>query len=205
MKAFLFIVWAGLSVCTQAVHAAPLGESGLADEARTEDFVHDVSVFDACYPVFRTIAACYVSLDSIMTDAPVRWAQHGDLPPSDHDFYYNFKYVRLVARRLQARYHSLQAAGDDEAFEKERLCRQLSAFRDTASVLPSVYTVIDGQYKGNVRSYVDALFSKSVMTNKKALKRFLLRPTRRQMQRDMGFQFVVSKLMYRAWEAQGRP
>ncbi len=77
--------------------------------------------------------------------------------------------------------------------------------RDTASVLPSVYTVIDGQYKGNVRSYVDALFSKSVMTNKKALKRFLLRPTRRQMQRDMGFQFVVSKLMYRAWEVQGRP
>ncbi len=179
---------------------------GSADSLTINTAIDTVGqVFEPCYPVFREIAAIYADRDNYVKNYSKGWPSQFDVPRSTNYQMAAFIKAQDVASTLRGRADSLRAAGYDEAFEKERLCRQLSAFRDTATVLLPIYTVIEGQYKGNIQAYVDALFSKSVMTNKKALKRFLLRPTVRQMQRDMGFQFVVSKLMYRAWEAQGRP
>ncbi len=208
MKSFLFIVWAGLSVCTQAVHAAPLGESGLADEARTEDFVHDVSVFDACYPVFRKIYGRFAYYEKQYDGA-----YYSHLPP-DYPSRSEYEPTVRVEREKCLRYARKLAEVRDSLYarpgfslpeEKRQLVRQLSVYRDTATVLPSVYQVIDASYGGDVTDYVDDLFAHSVMTNTRLMRRFKRHPSTRRMQRDMGFQFVVSKLMYRAWEAQGRP
>lgn len=90
--------------------------------------------------------------------------------------------------------------------EKERLASRLEAFADTATVaLPTVYGLIASKYHGDVRAYVDDLFDHSVMTSKRQLKRFMRSPYVRQMEKDMGFQFAVSKLLYRLWVEQGCP
>lgn len=52
---------------------------------------------------------------------------------------------------------------------------------------------------------MDALFRRSALTNKRRMKRLTRSPSVRKMQRDMGFQFVVARLMYRLWEARGCP
>ena len=89
--------------------------------------------------------------------------------------------------------------------EKARMVRELEAFGDTALTLPTVYALIATKYGGDVRAYVDDLFGRSVMTSRRRLRRFVRSPITKRMREDMGFQFVVSKLMYRLWEAQGRP
>lgn len=45
------------------------------------------------------------------------------------------------------------------------------------------------------------------MTDKRYMRRLLRRykQRRKRMQADMGFQFALSKQLYRAWEAQGCP
>ena len=83
--------------------------------------------------------------------------------------------------------------------------REILTFGDTATALPTVYVLIATKYGGDVRAYVDDLFDRSVMTNKRRMRRFARRPTVKRMREDMGFQFVVSKLMYRLWETRGRP
>ena len=85
------------------------------------------------------------------------------------------------------------------------MVRELEAFGDTASTLPTIYALIATKYGGDVRAYVDDLFGRSVMTSRRRMKRFMRSPIAKRMREDMGFQFVVSKLMYRLWEAQGRP
>ncbi len=89
--------------------------------------------------------------------------------------------------------------------EKERMVRQLETFGDTASAFPVVYGLIATQYSGDVRAYVDALFDGSVMTSRKRLKRLVRSPILKRLHDDMGFQFAVSKLMFRLWVQQGRP
>ena len=89
--------------------------------------------------------------------------------------------------------------------EKARMVRELEAFGDTALTLPTIYALIATKYGGDVRAYVDDLFDGSVMTSRRRLRRFVKGPSVQRMREDMGFQFVVSKLMYRLWEAQGRP
>ena len=89
--------------------------------------------------------------------------------------------------------------------EKARMVREIETFGDTATALPTIYALIATKYGGDVRAYVDDLFDGSVMTSRRRLRRFMRSPITKRMREDMGFQFVVSKLMYRLWEAQGRP
>ena len=45
----------------------------------------------------------------------------------------------------------------------------------------------------------------SAITNPKRMKRLVRKVTKRRLKNDMGFQFVVSKYVYRLWLDQGRP
>lgn len=186
--------------------AAP-HEPAAADTVR---FVDDVSLFDAVYPAFRKLyvrfaryeASYDTRFDSHLTpDFPSR----GRVEPYDRTERERAVCLRY-ARELAAVRDSLFAQpGFDLDAEKTRLVRQLETFGDTASALPTVYAQIATDYGGDVRAYVDDLFAHSVMTDERRMRRFVRHPTYRKMQADMGFQLVVSKLLYRHWEAQGRP
>ncbi len=195
-----------------------------AGERTTEDFVHSESVFDRIYPVFLRL---YPTCKSVhrpenkdvagFVDVSPGYSLPSGKPVSDHSLtrlsfpLYCYNANREVEAQDSIRTLLVTEAerlwadpSYDETEEKAKLVAQLETFRDTASVLPSVYLLIDSKYGGNVRRYVDDLFRKSVLTNRRRLKRFVRSPSVIRMQRDMGFQFVVSKLTYRAWEAQGR-
>ena len=198
------------------------------------DFVDDVSVFDACYWPFRRVAdlisgKLYQSYmkryglqgaDSVfearrcdaasftLPNGRTLWVDHewsvnagSDLPHLDER--------RLLAEDAATLYDKCKeiksSPGYNEAAERDRLIRQLSAFRDTACVLPPVFATIDTRFGGDIHAYVDALFSTAIATDKKAMRNYLRNPTLHKMCNDLGFQFVVSKMMYRVWRREGCP
>ena len=178
--------------------------------ADSVSFVDDASLFDAVYPAFRKL---YVRFAHYEATYDTRFDSHlaPDFPSRGRaEPYDRTERERAVclryARQLSAVRDSLFAQpGFDPDAEKARLVRQLETFGDTASALPTVYAQIATDYGGNIRAYVEDLFAHSVMTNERRMRRFVRHPTYRKMQSDMGFQLVVSKLLYRKWEAQGRP
>ncbi len=89
--------------------------------------------------------------------------------------------------------------------KKAELVKRLETFGDTAEVLPTVYATIRTKFDGHVADYVDYLYRRSILTGRRAMRRFLLNPSEGRMKKDPGFQFAVSKLMFRLWEQQGRP
>ena len=62
---------------------------------------------------------------------------------------------RRRALKFQKVQQELFASGRyDEAAEKAKLVRQLTAFRDTATALPYLYATIDREYGGNTATYL---------------------------------------------------
>lgn len=119
----------------------------------------------------------------------------------------DYKYdVRGRLRALKGYADSLRRCGTfNVEAESARLAARLSAFRDTAKVLPPIFATIMTEFDGDIRRYTDHLFGHSAVTSRRAFRKLLRRPTMRRMARDPGFQFVVSKLVYQTWEQQGRP
>ena len=188
------------------------------------DFVHGACVFDTLYPTYRYL---YEVINRIEQEGPTeaqrRWSSPylfsieldwfinhttvdtwGGFPYSgDWDVDRARDTVRSVMRRVCER--QLDDPEFSLAAEKERLARQLSAYGDTATVLPLVYATIRAEYDGDVARYVDDLFERSMATNRERMHRFVVNPAVKRMYLDPGFQFAVSKLMFRLWEQQGRP
>ena len=109
------------------------------------------------------------------------------------------KRLRRVQRDLYV------SGGFDEAAEKRKIIEGLRTFGDTAAYVPVVYATIHTTYGGDVARYVDDLFERSAMTNRRRMMRVTRWPRKRRMQGDMGFQLSLSKQLYMAWEAMGRP
>ena len=218
---------------TQQVSARRVSEIGMPvcqSGKDLSDFVHDVSAFDICYPVFRAIATGNSHYVDFLNGRGTPYGEqfmhvgegwHGPSYAMALDWWEqaaanvnnadnrNNPYLRTKERCVKFlrifRETMLRDTAYDEAAEKLRLVRQMETFRDTAHVLPTIFGTIKADYDGDVGKYVDALYRRSVLTGNGAMRRFRLNPSVGRMQRDMGFQFVVSKLMYRLWEAQGRP
>ena len=197
-----------------------------------KDFVHGECVFDTLYPVFMRMYPTVSILNGKTATGreDEDWLRstfgfvhmtpswhHGDVPSIEHRggrMYFSeeaapFGSVGPTVDSLGTRIRRAvkwQRAQTNVSLKemKNTMVSQLEAFADTATVLPTVYALIATKYGGDVRAYVDDLFDRSVMTSRRRLRRFARYPNVDWMQRDMGFQFVVSKLMYRLWEAQGR-
>ena len=169
------------------------------------DVVHDECVFDSLYPAFRDIDSLFRLRKKVVrtySAEAVGYLRRDETPTST--FQAECAYLaRQRVHRLEPFVVGKGYAPRDSL--KTQLGVQLRAFGDTAVVLPTIYALIATKYGGDVRAYVDDLFDRSVMTNKRRMRRFARRPTVKRMREDMGFQFVVSKLMYRLWETRGRP
>ena len=207
-------LWSLVAISLLAGWGFPqLGQASTPDGARSTsttalqaspDFVHDECVFDSLYVSFVDM---YESLKHMRYGASnlSSYGSHsaGWIPPAGGS--YRIGSPRR-ARQLQGLQQQLFASSRyDEAAEKAKLVRQLTAFRDTATALPYLYATIDREYGGDIPAYVDALFENSAITNPKRMKRLVRKVTKRRLKNDMGFQFVVSKYVYRLWLDQGRP
>ena len=207
-------LWSLVAISLLAGWGFPqLGQTATPDGARSTsttalqaspDFVHDECVFDSLYVSFVDM---YESLKHMRYGASnlSSYGSHsaGWIPPAGGS--YRIGSPRR-ARQLQGLQQQLFSSGRyDEAAEKAKLIRQLTAFRDTATALPYLYATIDRDYGGDIPAYVDALFENSAITNPKRMKRLVRKVTKRRLKNDMGFQFVVSKYVYRLWLDQGRP
>ena len=197
-----------LLLVISALCGSPLRSAISQEQVGVRDFVHADCVFDACYPVFRQLYDRFANYEARFDS---RFDSH--LSP-DFPSRGNYETMLRPEREVCLRYAKQLAAVRDSLYaepgfgldkEREMLEREILTFGDTATALPTVYVLIATKYGGDVRAYVNDLFDGSVMTNAKQMKRFARHPTKKRMREDMGFQFVVSKLMYRLWEAQGRP
>ncbi len=207
-------LWSLVAISLLAGWGFPqLGQASTPDGARSTsttalqaspDFVHDECVFDSCYTFFVRLndrvgrtryGATFMAHTVWMNPSAVYFGQRD-----------NVRTLQRVAREFQDYQQGiLSSSRYDEAAEKAKLVRQLTAFRDTATALPYLYATIDREYGGNIPAYVDALFENSAITNPKRMKRLVRKVTKRRLKNDMGFQFVVSKYVYRLWLDQGRP
>ena len=57
--------------------------------------------------------------------------------------------------------------------ERVRMKNLLKDFRLRSKKLPTIYSLIDKKYGGDVDAYLDDLFDKSVFSSKRRLKRFI--------------------------------
>ncbi len=234
MVGVYLLVNLGLCLSTSGQHSGRLEEWNRTAECEpVVDVVHATSEFDTLYTVFMWVYPSVSIIDNMgpmtheggrpsgsMIDfarmAPVEWTD--DVPPLQNRQFRLYSSggadtfggtgatVDSIAKRVSGAVRAVRpVSGKAGRAEKEKWVRALEAYGDTAAVLPTIYAQIVTEYGGDVRAYVDELFRSSVVTNKRRLRRFMRRPTVRDMQTDMGFQFAVSKLMFRLWEQQGRP
>ena len=171
------------------------------------DFVHDKCVFDSCYAHYLGMGLCieHISFGSA-SESTKNVGFSGLVGSSTGGAPASVNAPRRRALKFQKVQQQLFSSGRyDEASEKAKLVRQLTAFRDTATALPYLYATIDREYGGDIPAYVDALFENSAITNPKRMKRLVRKVTKRRLKNDLGFQFVVSKYVYRLWLEQGRP
>ena len=80
------------------------------------------------------------------------------------------KRVQYFANQLYDTLHAHMSFSDGERVRMKNL---LKSFRQRARKLPTIYSLIDKEYAGDVDAYVDDLFDKSVFSSKRRLKRFI--------------------------------
>ncbi len=191
-----------------AVASPPAYGMGEEPVEQSLDFVHSASLFDVCYPAYRRTA------DLLLTGSSYNpqdgWLCDVDNPDDSTFVRSGMRRYLFDARRevyaVCLAFHRLQNdTAYDAAAERARLVEEMETYRDTAAYLPTVYGVVALEYGGDVGRYVEALFAHSAVTDRSTMRRVCGKPTVKRMQADMGFQLVVSKLLFRQWEAQGRP
>lgn len=211
LNGFFLALWLVLGA-----HAAGLGgsvasaatpaDSGLAD------FVHDTCVFDSCCSTFLLVGRLVLndSLSPTFQESNVDGTPVSTAPDvvvvTDRSLNINQLEANELLRRLRRVQRDLYASGGfDEAAERRKLAAQLRAFGDTADYVPLVYATIHTEYGGDITRYVDELFQRSAMTNRRRMMRVARWPRKKRLQGDMGFQLSLSKQLYRAWELMDRP
>lgn len=179
---------------------------------RAADFVHDTCVFDSCCSTFLLVGRLVLNdpLSPTFQESNVDGTPVSTAPDvvvvTDRSLNVNQLEANELLRRLRRVQRNLYASGSfDEAAERRKLAAQLRAFGDTADYVPLVYATIHTEYGGDITRYVDELFQRSAMTNRRRMKRVARWPRKKRLQSDMGFQLSLSKQLYRAWEQMDRP
>ena len=180
---------------------------------RAADFVHDTCVFDSCCSTFLLVGHLVLNdplnkawlQESLNVDGHIV-SMPGVEAVTNARVNRNQLEANELLRRLRRVQRNLYASGSfDEAAERRKLAAQLRAFGDTADYVPLVYATIHTEYGGDITRYVDDLFRRSAMTNRRRMKRVARWPRKKRLQSDMGFQLSLSKQLYRAWEQMDRP
>lgn len=108
------------------------------------------------------------------TDLRIFANYYGRIPLTRADSVYQFstprKRVRYFANQLYDTLHAHMSFSDGERVRMKNL---LKDFRLRSKKLPTIYSLIDKKYGGNVDAYVDNLFDKSVFSSERRLKRFI--------------------------------
>lgn len=86
-----------------------------------------------------------------------------------------------------------------EEKEKKLLVERLQRAKKMLSYKPLFFKTIDEKYSGDVKSYVDALYSEAMMNNPKKLKKFARRPKLERLNSDIGAEMTLSIYMYKCW------
>ena len=179
---------------------------------RAADFVHDTCVFDSCCSTFLLVGRLVLNdpLSPTFQESNVDGTPVSTAPDvvvvTDRSLNINQLEANELLRRLRRVQRDLYASGGfDEAAERRKLAAQLRAFGDTADYVPLVYATIHTEYGGDITHYVDDLFRRSAMTNRRRMMRVARWPRKKRLQSDMGFQLSLSKQLYRAWEQMDRP
>ncbi|MBN1597306.1 MAG: S46 family peptidase [Bacteroidales bacterium] len=84
--------------------------------------------------------------------------------------------------------------------DKKVVAAMLKLYRENIppGQLPDFYfTVIDNKFKGDIDKFAEILFSKTMFVDEKSVREFLLNPSKRAMDKDIGFK--VTKSIYKRY------
>ncbi len=81
--------------------------------------------------------------------------------------------------------------------EKAELVESLKQFAQHATLKPYIFEIIRKDFNGDIARYVDLLYKKSFLLNKKRMYRFYNYPTTIKLDKDPGVLFVISLAYYR--------
>lgn len=117
------------------------------------------------------------------------------LPTYGDNRYYDPPTVGLK-QRLQAQFDALHK--DKEAFErgKEELVERLTAYSKKAKLKPVFFAEIEKKFDGDIRRYVEHLYSESIMGNRKKFKSFMRSPYSEKIMKDPGYQFTLALQLF---------
>lgn len=59
---------------------------------------------------------------------------------------------------------------------------------------PDIYNVIEKKYKGDYNRFVDEMYNNSILANEKNLNKFLSKPSKKALEKDLSFEFNQSKV-----------
>ncbi len=93
-------------------------------------------------------------------------------------------------------YHSYRQTRNPKK-EKAELVESLKQFAQHATLKPYIFEVIRKDFNGDIARYVDLLYKKSFLLNKKRMYRFYNYPTTIKLDKDPGVLFVISLAYYR--------
>ena len=193
MKKFFFILMTGLQTAFVPAHGQTSGISR-ADAERFMAYFYDSIRYEVdlltCQKLYRVARKYDLQGNDSKRESPL-------VPTAKTMRDYSAKElldeVKLITeeRRKSDVYDASNLRADREW--AKRLIRR---FREEASVLPSIYQVIDKEYKGDVDAYVDDLFDNSFMTNERKMKKLKRTPTSRKLLQDPCVLYTLSKCQY---------
>lgn len=100
---------------------------------------------------------------------------------------------------IKSSYETKHDSTYNEEKEKKLLVERLQKAKKMLSYKPLFFKTIDEKYGGDVKSYVDALYSEAMMNNPQKLKNFARRPKLERLNSDIGAEMTLSIYMYKCW------
>ncbi len=90
----------------------------------------------------------------------------------------------------------------DRKAEKKRLVENLRKFDRLSGNKPIFFATIYSEYEGDIKKYVDDLYSKSIMGSSWRMTRFCRWPSAKKLQKDLSVQFAIGLALYDLWLKQ---
>ena len=99
----------------------------------------------------------------------------------------------IISAKLDVYYDQLYNKDYDHEVDKKVAKAVLPLYAELAGKSrPDFYELIDDKYKGDYDKFVEDLYTKSIFSSRQNLDKFLKKPTRKTLEKDLGYQFSRS-------------
>jgi hypothetical protein len=131
----------------------------------------------------------YAAIGSHSVDLLSMAAMAGQMAPMLDDAKENKTAIAETAKSLKPEVEDFFAEYD-RAMDKDMMTALLKLYQKNipANQLPSMFVTINKDFGGNIDTYVDAMFEKSLFANEASFMKFLDKPKKKTLEKDLAYQ-----------------